>query len=133
MDLTYKEFCEEGEEFIKLAKINKGLFEITLKFPDTEIDVVATPYYTISISPLTKYRNTLGYLYLRGFYITPEHRGNGYGKEFMETLFSNCKKNNIKEIQIEPYYESVDFFIKLGFVFIKNLHSKDLRMSYKIN
>ena len=133
MDITLTQFEQESKIFISKAKrCIGGKYRFTIRYHDTDIDVMATDKFVLSCSPVSPERNKLGYLYLRGFYIDKKHRGKNLGTWTINYLVDQCRINNVPYIEVEPYQQSIEFFKKNGFVEVENKYSTDLRMRLNV-
>lgn len=111
-DIDYRKFIEEYNYITKIA--GQGM-AFASKYPDTYVIVKASKKIVIAYTPFDDKR-TLDHVYIRGIYVSPEFRKTGLASRLIKDLVKKCKENNISSIQVEPFDESISFFIKMGFI-----------------
>jgi N-acetylglutamate synthase-like GNAT family acetyltransferase len=84
---------------------------------NTTIIIKSTKEYLISYSDLV---NEKDYCYLRMVYVPIENRRKGLGTSIINWLIDECKKHNVRSIELESEVESFEFFKNLNFQKMEN-------------
>jgi N-acetylglutamate synthase-like GNAT family acetyltransferase len=58
--------------------------------------------------------------YIRILYILNEYRNKKIGEKLILSFLNQCKSKGINSVKVEPTFESLSFWKRLGFVEIKN-------------
>lgn len=117
-------------DMLNQGKIKDNGFQVRYKNDNTLVDYTVTPFYIVSVTNLRECVKKKTSCYIKDIYIPKLYRNRGYGKLVLQDVKRMCKIMGVDSIETEPINKkSADFFIKNGFVDMKNFEVRRLKLN----